>query len=362
LLSAAEKLTIPIVVLETLIMIFNHLIRAVFITALLAQAAPTGDLELPPGVPPKVLITDKPTDPAAKLVKVRYGPYKIAPGTMFQSSPSFFGGPKVPTPCEECFITKLQGGMEYEDGSEANVDSDIYQHHFAIVSLNKPDWLCGLELGGWMRSQWLYNGGNEHPPIRLNNKHKFGLRVDKGDQWIGLQEVMNMSNVTKTVYATMIYEVVPLNTPGYREATHIRLNVWHCSQTDEVPSRQGAYKFTGLNWTSPYAGVVLHNDGHGHPGVTNIKLNINNKTVCNSEQYYGLHPRWVAKNVTEGHGHGGMKFLSHAVVCNDEFRIEKGDQLSTEAFFDGNKHQQMVFMNHLDNVSVNRCDISGRNQ
>jgi hypothetical protein len=344
--------------LNTFIMAVNTFIRSVLLTALVAQAVPTTDIQLPPGVPPKVLATGTPIDPAGKIVKMRYGPFKIAPGTMFQSVPSFVGGPKIPKPCEECFITSLQGGMEYEDGSEANVDSGIYQHHFALVNLDKPDWLCGLELGGWMRSQWIYNGGNEHPPVRLNAKHKFGVKVDKGDQWIGLHEVMNMGNVTKTVYATMVYEVVPLTTPGYREATHLRLGVWHCSQVDEIPAKRGAYKYTSPVWTSPYSGVVLHNDGHGHPGVANVKLHVNNKTLCDSQQYYGLEPRWVAKKEAGEHGHGGMKFLSHAVVCSNEFRIEKGDQVITEAFYDGDKYEQMVFMNHLDNVSAHKHEFS----
>jgi hypothetical protein len=86
------------------------------------------------------------------------------------------------------------------------------------------------------------------------------MRVDKEDTFDTACEVMNMSNQTKTVYATMIYEVVPLDTLGYSEATHLRLDVWQCGASD-VPARIGAYKYTSTNFTSPYSGVLLHNDG-----------------------------------------------------------------------------------------------------
>jgi hypothetical protein len=86
------------------------------------------------------------------------------------------------------------------------------------------------------------------------------MRVDKGDKFSALTEIMNMSNRTQTVYTTVIYEVVPIDTPGYREATHLRVDVWHCGGSD-VPAKRGAYKWTSPNITSPYSGVILHSDG-----------------------------------------------------------------------------------------------------
>jgi hypothetical protein len=219
---------------------------------------------LPPSVPQKIRVTDKPADPAGKLVKMRYGPFKLPPNSVVSALPEFAGGPKISKPCEECYIGAFQGGLEYEDGSEANVDTGMYLHHFVLVNNNKPDWLCGLRIGSLFRSQYVYNSGNERPPVRLNSKYKFGMRFDKEDTLGAAAELMNMSNETKTVYSTVIYEVVPLDTPGYNEATHLRIDVWQCGGSD-VPAKKGAYKYTSPNFTSPYSGHILHTDGQVIP-------------------------------------------------------------------------------------------------
>jgi hypothetical protein len=229
-------------------------------STLSTSVRPEEDIILPASVPHKILITDKPSDPNGKMVKIRYGPFTVPAMSMFTPLPEMFGGAAIHKPCEECFLGKFQGGMEYEDGSEANVDTGMYMHHFVITNTGKPDWLCGLRKGGSFRNQWVYNSGNERPPVRLNSKYKFGMRVDKEDTFEAVGEIMNMSNETKTVYATTIYEVVPLDTPGYREATHLRLDVWQCGGSD-VPAKKGAYTYTSPDWTSPYSGLILHNDG-----------------------------------------------------------------------------------------------------
>jgi hypothetical protein len=224
------------------------------------QVQPLDDIKLPPSVPAKFKITDKPADPAGKLVKVRYGPFTIPPSSTFMPLPDLAGGQVVHKPCDECYLGAFQGGLEYEDGREANVNNGMYLHHFVVINRNKPDWLCGLRTGGMFRPQWIYNSGNERPPVRLNSKYKFGMKIDKSDTFGATTEIMNMSNQTKTVYATVIYEVIPIDTPGYREATHLRLDLWLCGGSD-VPAKKGAYQYTSHKYSSPYSGVILHNDG-----------------------------------------------------------------------------------------------------
>jgi hypothetical protein len=218
------------------------------------------EIALPNLVPRKIRISDKPNDPAGKLVKVRYGPFTLPPNSVFSALPEQAGGAKIHKPCDECFLGAFQGGLEYEDGTDANVNTGPYLHHFVVINNNKPDWVCGLRAGSMYRPQYIYNSGNERPPVRLNTKHKFGMRVDTEDTFSAAAELMNMSNETKVVYATTIYEVIPINTPGYREATHIRMDVWMCGGSD-VPAKNGSYTYTSPTWKSPYAGVMLHSDG-----------------------------------------------------------------------------------------------------
>ncbi|QDS69179.1 hypothetical protein FKW77_000002 [Venturia effusa] len=310
------------------------------------------EIKLPQGVPRKIRMTDKPNDPAGKLVKVRYGPFSLPPNSVFTALPEAAGGVKIHKPCEECYLGAFQGGLEYEDGSDANVATGPYLHHFVIVNNNKPDWVCGLRSRSMYRPQYVYNSGNERPPVRLNTKHKFGMRVDYEDTFSAAGELMNMSNETKIVYATTIYEVIPLDAPGYREATHIRVDVWMCGASD-VPAKSGAYKYTSPEWKSPYAGVMLHSDGHGHDGTTHVALTKNGQEYCDSIQYYGLRngtflPKDLATQHAANHG-AEMQYISDAVACENTGRLEKGDVLQTIAYYDESKYPQMTFKGHKEN-------------
>jgi hypothetical protein len=231
----------------------------------LARRHAQDDIALPPLVPAKIKLTDAPGDARGKLVKIRYGPYVLRPNSMYPSGPlDYSQSPKVYKPCDECFLGAFQGGMEYADGSDANVDTGVYLHHFVVINNGKPDWLCPAMTfpngKTRFRPQYVYNSGNERPPVRLNSKRDYGMRVDKTDTFGASVEILNMSNKTKTVYTTVIYEVIPLDTPGYREATHLRIDVLMCGGS-HVAATRGAYKYTSPDYTSPYEGYILHVDG-----------------------------------------------------------------------------------------------------
>jgi polyisoprenoid-binding protein YceI len=53
-----------------------------------------------------------------------------------------------------------------------------------------------------------------------------------------------------------------------------------------------------------------------------------------------------------GNSHSnGMQYISDAIACEDTGRLEKGDVLWTEAFYNASKYPQMVFRGHVENVS-----------
>jgi len=94
---------------------------------------------------------------------------------------------------------------------------------------------------------------------------------------------------------------------------------------------------------------------HGHDGTTEVNLMINGKLFCNSTQYYGLRPTTTQPlEIAMQHGDShtnGMQYISDAVACEDEGRIEKGDVLWTEAYYNASKYPQMVFKGHVEAVS-----------
>jgi hypothetical protein len=87
----------------------------------------------PPGAAPRVvkLQTDNPI-PGVQRVKVRYGPY-TAPNMKKISFPTGeygmlwnFPHRNVEKPCSECTILKQWAGLEYPDGSVANVNTGMW--------------------------------------------------------------------------------------------------------------------------------------------------------------------------------------------------------------------------------------------
>jgi hypothetical protein len=65
---------------------------------------------------------------------MRYGPYSV-PGMMEKSIMGESGSlwncadDKIPKPCEECVLFRLQAGLEYPNGTSANIDSGMWLHH-----------------------------------------------------------------------------------------------------------------------------------------------------------------------------------------------------------------------------------------
>jgi hypothetical protein len=68
-------------------------------------------------------------------VKIRYGPYKILPMTRSNGLGEFgslwnYPEEDVEKPCMAgCVIIGMNGGLEYPDGSNANVDTGMWLHH-----------------------------------------------------------------------------------------------------------------------------------------------------------------------------------------------------------------------------------------
>jgi len=58
------------------------------------------------------------------VVKVRYGPYNVSAKS--EIDPYLLTMKK---PCETCWVTAMQGGLEYADGRIANADSGAWLHH-----------------------------------------------------------------------------------------------------------------------------------------------------------------------------------------------------------------------------------------
>jgi hypothetical protein len=56
------------------------------------------------------------------------------------------GDDKIPKPCEECMIIRFQAGLEFPNGTNANVDTGHWLHH---VSITNPNTVRQANKGRW---------------------------------------------------------------------------------------------------------------------------------------------------------------------------------------------------------------------
>jgi hypothetical protein len=66
-------------------------------------------------------------------------------------------------PCQDCFITFMQAGLEYPNGSYANANTSLWLHHNVLFNLNQTDTVCSNETSPqWQR--W-FASGNERTAV-----------------------------------------------------------------------------------------------------------------------------------------------------------------------------------------------------
>jgi hypothetical protein len=88
----------------------------------------------------KVELTARTKTEGAKTIKMRYGPYKVPnmkSKNLLNEGGSLwnFGDTEVPKPCDMCTILGMNAGLEYADGSNANIDTGMWLHHVWLTSL-----------------------------------------------------------------------------------------------------------------------------------------------------------------------------------------------------------------------------------
>lgn len=113
-------------------------------------------------------VEDDLSDSGPNIIKIRYGPYNVRANSM--ANPFLFSLKK---PCTtECWVTALQGGLEYANGKVANADSGAWLHHMQMNrrGLGKSDLTCRSQPG-----ERIYSVGNEREVSRMNAKAKYGV-------------------------------------------------------------------------------------------------------------------------------------------------------------------------------------------
>jgi hypothetical protein len=115
---------------------------------------------------------DKDLVEGPNVVKIRYGPHKIKANSEVELFLT-----RMKKPCDDCWITAFQGGLEYTDGTVANADTGAWLHHMQMdrVGSKKTDPTCGGTPLMEGMGERIYSVGNEREVSRTNNKAKYGV-------------------------------------------------------------------------------------------------------------------------------------------------------------------------------------------
>jgi hypothetical protein len=165
---------------------------------------------------------------------------------------------------------------------------------------------------------------------------------------------MNLNTTDKTVYLTLDYKYVAGDTPGFKPAKPLWLDVAQCG-TSEVPAKTGKYTVASQPWTSTITGTLLGGAGHLHDGGTNAVMEKNGQVFCDSVAKYGTKPEFVDPGGMDhgddgGHGHAGGMHISEQTLCESGSSIAPGDRIVLKGNYDDSVHPQMVHDGKLHSV------------
>jgi len=309
----------------------------------LAAAAPRpqehnhagGDQPIPAGlyIEPQLDSTKPSKTPGGRLVKQRFGPYSIAAGGMLSNRPVM----GVDLPCSNCWIVAINAGLEYADGSKANVNTGAWLHHMVVSvrGTGKSNPVCSTM--SIMGARW-FASGNERAVMRTNLDGNWGLPLNRGDSISMIVDLMNTATTSKSLYLTVTYEYVS-GTSNYKEAQVAWLDVTGCGASEvSARGRSGAFSLKSNGWRSSLSGPMLYATGHVHDGGTDTVILQNGREVCKSVQLYGRTADYM------GEGHGGHKkrapsaHISDSCACRNFGQLRSGDNIQVVANYDTNKY------------------------
>jgi len=237
-----------------------------------------------------------PPPPVGELATARYGPFSLPPtstndmrhDTVVLSNTVLT---QLPPPCRGCVLTSVDVNLVYEDGRVANYDTGAMLHHHVMFDSSEDDPTCRRfesAIGGM--GLRLFAAGNERTSGAF--PRGYGLKVDQGDWWTGIFELMNMTQQPQVVFIDVTVRHVPASDPTVKPVVPVWLDVDNCSDSEiDVPAGRST---TNWDWTSNVTGRIVMAAGHVHDGGVSIALSnaTTGAKVCKSVAGYGTKPAY----------------------------------------------------------------------
>ncbi|KAE9982716.1 hypothetical protein EG328_010709 [Venturia inaequalis] len=318
-----------------------------------AKAIGAGKVADPPGAAPRRIESASPIKlPGAKRVTIRAGPYAVP--NMGKKSLNGHAGMlenypdnKVEKPCsDECTLLQQQAGLEYPDGSNANINTGLWLHHM-VHFVSGPSRWDAAGIGGFClphfglgvspaTAERFFASGNERSILTYNMGTDMssgtGYHINKEDKFMYMVELMNMNMEDKIVYVTMTYDIIegkalhrPLPT-GWNDMKMVYLGPNQCSTSEVVPPQEtGSFTISSKPWTPTYEGKIVSIVGHLHDGGRSLDITTNpDKTLCRTTTKYAETPEYIFKGMSMGDDKTTEKHISSMDGCKpDEFTVKE---------------------------------------
>jgi hypothetical protein len=301
--------------------------------------------------------------------KIRYGPYHV-PGaevlepstlqTMWQgrSKGSLTNIPSmnIKKPCSDCMITYFRADLEDTPGKDLNIDEGLMLHHMVLFNggTGHRDSTCGKRPVSLphtsinappSKTERIFSSGNERSVadfLTIAEGEKYGYKVNSGDRFYLLMDLMNMNKEAKDVYLVMHYEYLPTSeAEGFNNLKPVWLDANDCNTSDvSAPPGKKVFHIESKAWTADFGGELVLGIGHLHDGGQKLTVEINDKVVCTANQKYGTTPRYVEMSAkgkslaTRDRAMPGMKHISESSECTKFASFKSGDRLVTRGFYD----------------------------
>jgi hypothetical protein len=184
-----------------------------------------------------------------------------------------------------------------------------------------------------------------------------GYYVNQTDEFALLVELMNEILEPTPAVVTVTYEYIPGIPANFSTVYPIWLDIAPCADASLMPAYANTtFNYTSMPYTSPVEGEILGIGGHIHDGGTNIEIFQNKKMICNSTALYGMTPGYVEPMSLMSMGSMSMNMsgmnvgidnvhISNMSTCYDVGMLNKGDNLTVQAFYNTNLHAPMLGTN-----------------
>jgi hypothetical protein len=269
----------------------------------------------------------------------------------------------VARPCNDCYITKITADMTTTDGQGANINRGLWLHHMVLLvsGSGKKDATCanGLQQVAIGRggAERLFASGNERTPIEIGGVNGgYGYKINTGDQFHLLMDLMNENAARTPVNITLNYEFVPGTTPGMKNVKPLWFDANQCG-VSEVPAKTGKYTIGSGQWRSTVSGKMLWSAGHLHDGGTHLTVEKGGQVVCDSIAKYGTKPEYMGgMDHGDGMDHGGTggmdmaMSISEQTFCTNMGTLTSGQTMHITGYYDSSLHEEMMHGGKLHNI------------